>query len=199
MRLRLKKAGVDDLGDGVIDDIEEGIERIDSIIDELQEFSHRGAPGGRRFFLHEAVQSALKILAEPIKNSGVSIEQDNDPEVALVANKNQLTQVISNLVLNAIQALEGVNKPLIRISVSEDRPDWVRCSVSDNGSGIPPKELRRLFDPFYTTKDPGIGTGLGLSVCLRIVNAHGGQIQVDSEEGKGTVFRVLLPVLNKDV
>src|SRR5512144_1742871 len=96
-----------------------------------------------------------------------------------------------NLLVNAAQAIEGHGKITIRTGQEGDHV-WIE--VSDTGIGIPPENIPRLFDPFFTTKPVGKGTGLGLAVSFKIVEKHHGRIEVQSENGKGSTFRVTLPV-----
>jgi signal transduction histidine kinase len=109
----------------------------------------------------------------------------------LMASRDHLSGVWLNLLLNAIDAID--QDGTIRVSA---RPSSEKLSVSiaDSGSGIPPERINRIFEPFYTTKAPGRGTGLGLSVCHRVVRQHGGSILVNSQEGVGTEFIVELPI-----
>jgi two-component system, NtrC family, sensor kinase len=110
----------------------------------------------------------------------------------------QLQEIVLNLVLNAIQAIDGPHG-LIRVRVGPSaKPDRCVIEVSDNGKGIPEENLGRIFDPFFTTKGAlgggqQPGTGLGLTVCYNIIHSHGGDIEVSSKPGKGSTFRVLLP------
>ena len=97
-----------------------------------------------------------------------------------------------NLLLNAVDAIDN---DVGRISVvTKNYGNEIRVSIADTGKGIPQEQLSRIFEPFYTTKDPGHGTGLGLSVCHRTIKQHGGHILVDSQIGSGTEFTVILPV-----
>jgi signal transduction histidine kinase len=98
---------------------------------------------------------------------------------------------LTNLILNAVQAMKGGGAITIRTRATEDT---CLIQIEDTGCGIPPDVLPRIFDPFFTTKATGEGTGLGLSVSLGIVERHGGQILVDSEVEKGTVFTIRLPI-----
>jgi signal transduction histidine kinase len=103
-----------------------------------------------------------------------------------------LQQVFMNLLLNSIQAMPDGGT--ITVSVAVDRPDFVRFDVRDTGQGMEPETLQHIFEPFFTTKSAGRGTGLGLAVTYSIVKRHGGEIKVESEIGRGTVFTVLLPI-----
>ena len=115
----------------------------------------------------------------------------------VLADPNQLQQVFLNILMNAADALDqgmgegGIKQLTIR---SERIEGSVELRFSDNGPGIPEKEILRIFDPFYTTKEPGKGTGLGLSVCYRIVEGLGGTIKAESNAGEGTTVIVSLPL-----
>src|SRR5205814_3637904 len=109
-------------------------------------------------------------------------------------DRHMLEQVFMNLILNAVQAIRGGGAITIRTHVSEER---CVIQVEDTGCGIPTSVLPRIFDPFFTTKGTGEGTGLGLSVSIGIIERHGGQILVESEVGKGTVFTVCLPLRDR--
>jgi CheY-like chemotaxis protein len=117
---------------------------------------------------------------------------------SVLANESRLGQVFLNLIVNAAQAIpEGrADANEIRLSTRTHGPagEFVLVEVADTGSGIPPAIRHKLFDPFFTTKPAGVGTGLGLAICHRIVTGLGGDISVTSEVGKGTTFRILLPI-----
>ena len=104
---------------------------------------------------------------------------------------SQINQIFLNLLTNAAQAIEGFGKIVIKTLADEQ---YVHVVVRDNGKGIPPEHLARIYDPFFTTKPIGEGTGSGLSIVFGIVKDHGGHIQVKSEVGKGTAFCVSLPI-----
>jgi signal transduction histidine kinase len=96
--------------------------------------------------------------------------------------------------LNAIDAMEGRGVMTVRTGIGPDRSDEVMVELEDTGVGISRDDLSKIFEPFFTSKQPGRGTGLGLSICYGIVNQHGGRILVDSQVNSGAVFRVLLPI-----
>ncbi len=119
----------------------------------------------------------------------------------VMADPTQIHQIVMNLCTNAAHAMKDTGGRLT-VSLTEAREvpgDFLRISVRDTGKGIEPGILERIFDPYFTTKGPGQGTGLGLAVVHGIVESCGGRIDVESEEGKGTVFHVLLPVVDSDV
>jgi two-component system NtrC family sensor kinase len=113
--------------------------------------------------------------------------------VRILADAVQIKQVLINLMINAIDAMEHTTRKDLQVRVAV-RGAMAELSVQDTGHGIPPEKLNRIFDPFFTTKSAERGTGLGLSVCLGIVGQHGGEIAVSSVPGEGTVFTVLLPL-----
>jgi signal transduction histidine kinase len=117
------------------------------------------------------------------------------------ADPNRLRQVFLNLMMNACDAIStGENKAngkiviKTKVIVNNGQPDMMKIEFIDNGPGILPDNLVNIFDPFYTTKEPGKGTGLGLSVCHGIIGEHGGKINVKSELGKGANFIIKLPI-----
>jgi signal transduction histidine kinase len=98
------------------------------------------------------------------------------------------------LMLNAVDAMDDRGKLTVRTGTNPSRADEVVVEIEDNGIGIPRADQSKIFEPFYTTKPPGRGTGLGLSICYGIVEDHQGRIEVESQPGRGTTFRVFLPV-----
>jgi two-component system NtrC family sensor kinase len=143
--------------------------------------------------LNETVNGALKLLQhEFVSRSLTLIWEPAEGLPLIMASQDQLQGVWINLLSNALDALENGHNEL-RISTRQQGKE-VRVVVADNGKGIPPDKLKRIFEPFYTTKAPGRGTGLGLSVSYRVIKQHGGNIQVESKPGGGTQFSVLLPV-----
>ena len=112
----------------------------------------------------------------------------------VVADSFQIKQVILNILINAKYAVGKENKKGIIIIKTENKEDYVRITLTDNGIGISEKNLGHIFDPFFTTKEIGEGTGLGLSICHGIINKHGGRIFAESEPGERTTFTVDLPV-----
>jgi DNA-binding response OmpR family regulator len=146
----------------------------------------------------EVIGNALCLVAKELERTNVRLERDFREGPRVRMSPGQLQEIVLNLVLNAIQAIEGPNG-VIRIRVGPSaKPDRCVIEVSDSGKGIPDENLGRIFDPFFTTKGAlgggqQPGTGLGLTVCYNIIHSHGGDIEVASKLGKGSTFRVLLP------
>ena len=124
------------------------------------------------------------------KRLTVALELDRTMGALVLADEEQLVQVFMALLLNAVDAMAEQGTVTLRSRADDGH---VVVEVIDQGVGIRRADLNKIFEPFYTTKPPGRGTGLGLSVCYSIVSAHGGRIEVDSTPGAGSVFRILLP------
>ncbi len=143
--------------------------------------------------VNETIQRALALLGHELGSRSIFLQFDPAIDLPMVnASQDHLQGVWLNLLINAVDA---VNKKTGKISIRTQKTnDAVQVLVSDNGQGIPPEKISRIFEPFYTTKEPGHGTGLGLSVCHQIVTRHGGQIFVSSRLDVGTTFTVILPI-----
>ena len=136
----------------------------------------------------------INILSGSFQNAeGVDISFKVEPEeLEILADEKLISQVLINLVKNAFQANAENNKAQVVISSRTGENNRPEIRVTDNGPGIPPEILEKIFVPFFSTKAEG--SGIGLSLSRQIIRNHGGQISVDSEAGKGTIFRVSLPV-----
>ncbi len=150
----------------------------------------------RRCSLNGVVKEAVKLVGRQCEVAGVKIETDLAPRLPLFsANRGQLVEIALNLAMNAWHAMpEGGTLSFHTASLSRDRGEWVELRVSDTGPGIPREIGDKIFKPFFSTKDPNIGTGLGLSVVDTIVKQHGGRIRYRSKPGQGTSFVVSFPV-----
>jgi len=183
-----------------LDDMQESYDRINDIVKELRDFSQKSHEIDIDYEVSDSIASAVRMLRQEIEESGVRVELDLQPNLRIEAVKNQITQVLINLVHNAVHALEKSEKSdgrEIRIqSFASDR--LAQIVVRDNGPGIQHDSLKKIFDPFFTTKDPGVGTGLGLSICYRIIEAHSGEISVQSEPGVYSQFTVKLPLSRQE-
>ncbi|KAB2927408.1 MAG: PAS domain S-box protein [Dechloromonas sp.] len=169
----------------------EGLSRVRKIVQDLKSFSRVGEQEWQEADLHQGLDSTLNIVWNELKYKCKVIKEYGDipPVYCLIS---QLNQVFMNLLVNAGQAIES--QGTITIRTSRQGTDAVCVEVADSGSGIPPENLNRIFDPFFTTKPIGKGTGLGLSLSYNIVRRHHGRIDVSSEPGVGTSFRIILPI-----
>jgi two-component system NtrC family sensor kinase len=182
-----------DLG-SLVDAISEGARRATAIAQDLGQFAHADPSLRVAADLHAGIESTLNLLRHELRG-GVRIERDFAANIPpLECYPGPLNQVFMNLFINAAQAIEADGT--IRIRTRLVVPDRVEIVVSDTGKGIPQEHLARIFEPFFTTKGPGgrSGSGLGLAISYGIVERHGGRILVESEEGRGTEFRVVLPL-----
>lgn len=178
----------DDIGDLLAESLD-GLQRVRRIVKDLKDFSHVGELEKQSAHLESGLDSTLNVVWNEIKyKAEVVKEYGGIPEINCIAS--QLNQVFMNLLVNAVQAIEDHGRITIRTG-HDEKNVWVE--VEDTGKGIKPEQLGKIFDPFFTTKSVGMGTGLGLSLSYGIVKKHNGWIEVKSELGKGTSFRVFLP------
>ena len=174
-------------------DNEEGAEKVSDIVNSLKSFSHSAEVEFRELDIYDCIQKSLKVVANVLKSQrDVKV---NVPEQlpVVMGSASQIQQVLINLLVNAAQAT-GVYGSIV-VSAME-RGHCLDIAVTDDGCGMDEHTISRLFTPFFTTKEVGVGTGLGLSVSHGIVEAHGGEILVTSEPGKGSTFTVVLPCQN---
>jgi signal transduction histidine kinase len=169
-----------------------GIEQISEIILNLKNFSRLDRSKVSRFNLNEGLESTLVIARNLVKHKTVKRKLGEIPLIE--CSPSQVNQVFLNLITNAAQATADDQSGEISIASSVTPNGYVRVEIGDNGHGIPENVLSKIFDPFFTTKEVGKGTGLGLSIAYKIVQEHGGRIDVKSKVGHGTTFTVLLPV-----
>jgi two-component system NtrC family sensor kinase len=151
--------------------------------------------------IRDVVLAALDITGYALKTSGVEIKLDLAEDVPpVLGDADQLHQVFMNLIINAQQALQDQSLPRkVSLTSRYDRAaNAIRIHVADNGPGIPEPVRNRIFEPYFTTKPVGMGTGVGLAVCLGIVEAHGGTVTVESRDGSGTTFTIVLPAAGLD-
>ena len=176
----------------------DGLGRIAEIVRSMKEFSHADQAEKSPVDLNRAIKSTLVIASTEYKYVA-DVVTDLAPDLPLVTcHGGQINQVVLNLVVNAAHAIGDVvkgtpNKGKITVKTRVEG-GYVVISVSDTGGGIPESIRQRIFDPFFTTKEVGRGTGQGLSIAHNAIKAHGGTFEFDTEVGKGTTFRVRLPV-----
>jgi signal transduction histidine kinase len=168
--------------------------RCADIVQSLLTFSPRKYPEFCRVDLNKLVKNIMRLLHHRLKQLPANIitlalAQDLP---AIKGNPAELEQVILNLVLNALDAVDGATGE-ITLRTGSQKDNWVILEVRDNGMGIEAEHMNKLFEPFFTTKPLGQGIGVGLSTCYHILQAHGGNIAVESAPGKGAVFTAILP------
>ena len=154
--------------------------------------------------MNQVIQDTARIIERPASFRDIEIAMDLDPTLPQVwVDADLIKQVIMNMLVNAQHAIEHEGSITVRtrrlaqpksVEPGAQPVPMVEISIVDTGCGIPEKNLKRIFDPFFTSKEVGKGTGLGLSVSHGIVRAHGGLIEVESMVGKGSTFRIYLPV-----
>lgn len=180
---------IDDMGE-LIGDTVEGASRIKVIVSDLLEFSNVNRPDLAETEINSLMEKTVKLAQSDFKD-GVTIEFEPAGEINCVCHGGKIGQVFLGLLLNANDAFEGPGEVKIRI---KQISKIVCIEIVDSGRGIPEAQLIKIFDPFYTTKDVGEGTGLGLHVARSHVESHEGKIKVDSTVGVGTKFTILLPI-----
>lgn len=182
------------------------VERINAIVSQLLNFSRPVKPTLVPLSLHTSLDAAWQLVVQQIKSRGLTFSRDyNAPNDRLLGDHGLLGQVFLNLFLNGMDAMERggtltvsthtvyVPQPLWQQGQKQEDKAWIEVRVRDTGYGIAPEDRQRIFDPFFTSK--ANGTGLGLSVAHDIIVEHQGLIDVESEPGVGTCFRILLPLI----
>jgi signal transduction histidine kinase/ActR/RegA family two-component response regulator len=182
---------IDSIGDCI-----SAANRIHAIVKTLNVFSRRSdTTAPMAVDVNDEIRTVLRLIGKEIKFQGAIFEHQLDPRLPRVmAPPNSITQVVTNLVVNALQALEASPQPSPRIWIRTSfDDDHVLLEIGDNGPGMNPDVMARIFDPFFTTKPIGKGTGLGLAITKQLVHKMEGEIFVESEPGEGTRFNVIVP------
>jgi two-component system NtrC family sensor kinase len=175
-----------------------GLNRIHQIVQDLRYFSRERTTESRPIRVAGLVEASVNLVRHEARyRTKVTLDLADDPP--LVSDANRLSQVILNLLLNAVQSIEPGNPAENEVRVTtRRRSDFLEISVSDTGVGIEQSQLERVFEPFYTTREPGEGTGLGLSISRDIMRAIGGDIEVESEPRVGSTFTLKIPLTRDD-
>jgi signal transduction histidine kinase len=172
------------------------ITRLERIVQDLLSFARPSDPKGITIAADTVIREVQGLMSQNLESRGVQLVVESSPELLIHADSGHLKQVLINLVRNAAEAIEGAGTVTLRTRAARaplagHPADVVILEVADNGKGIPPEVEKRLFDPFFSTKEAG--TGLGLSIAARIVEKHGGVLQYQTRPGHGTTFGVVLP------
>jgi signal transduction histidine kinase/putative methionine-R-sulfoxide reductase with GAF domain len=171
--------------------IEEEINRINEIVDQFLRFAKPAPPLLEKTEVVSIFKETLQLLRPQIEKQRIAVKKEFQTLPPIWMDREQMKQVILNLLLNAIQALPKGGNLALKGQIAED-DQWIQLSIQDSGVGIPGEDIDKLFDPFFSTKEGGIG--LGLSIAHRIIDQHHGKIEVESAAGKGTLFTVWLPI-----
>ena len=195
-QLLIRKTAADDIHKDValnyLSKIERETTRGSKLIRNLLDFARQSPPTLNEVNLNDIVNRAFDLVAHSAELNNVQVIKNlNHSLPKLMADFDQLQQVFTNIILNAIQAMPQGGKLTMQTSASGNQ---VKLEVKDTGCGISPENMRKLFTPFYTTKEEVKGVGLGLAVAYGIIKRHHGTIEVQSKEGKGTIFTIKLPL-----
>ena len=175
--------------------IKQESDRAKTVIRDLLLFARTTERGSGPVDINEVIAQSVRLLAYPLRNAGVHVELQLDPTVPLITGDTQkLQQVLLNVIGNAEHAMLGRDERQLVVRTTHDSEHAVITAV-DTGVGMSAEVRRRIFEPFYTTKPAGVGTGLGLSVSYGIIHAHGGTISVESEPDVGSTVSIMLPAL----
>jgi signal transduction histidine kinase len=173
--------------------INEGIDDIETVVKKLLGFARQQSTSEHLININDAIHKVINLFELRLKEKKIDIRVDCADSLGEVRIDFHLFQeVVMNLILNSYDAIE--NNGSITISTGVQDAGHVFMEIRDTGAGIAPDDMKKIFDPFFTTKDVGIGTGLGLSVCMGIIESHGGRIEVRSTPEVETIFKIILPV-----
>jgi hypothetical protein len=185
----------------VLQDIERETKRCADIVWSLTTFSRMGKQGEEGYQKEDfatIIDRAVKLLSYRIEREHVSLTQhvaEGTPKIWMEVNSMQ--QVLLNLICNALDSLMASQKKEIHIEVYRE-DDFLQVTVADSGCGLAPENLEKIYDPFFTTKPIGQGTGLGLTTSRSIIDSHGGDITCESKPGVGTTFKIHLPIERRE-
>ena len=176
--------------------IADGSQRVANIVKRLLTFARQTKPVRTMANLNELIENTLKLRDYVLKTGNIDVVTRFDPELPWsVIDPGQLQQVFLNLIVNAEQAMKGAHGRGTLTITTEKKKNNILISFKDDGPGITKENMRQMFQPFFTTKAPGEGTGLGLSLSRSIILEHGGTMKVESESGQGATFIIELPII----
>jgi two-component system NtrC family sensor kinase len=182
----------------MLDDILTQAIRASGIVKNLLDFSRAETATTQDVDLAQLLRETIKIAGNQITINKINLHQDIPADLPLVqGNRQGLQQVFLNLIINAVQAMSDGGE--LQVTAEADKNKRIVVKVQDTGGGISPENLPHIFDPFFTTKEVGQGTGLGLSVSYGIIKKHGGRIDVDSRQDKGSIFTVVIPTREETI
>ena len=173
-------------------------DRARDIVDRIRDHIKKAPPRMARFDLNEAIDEVIVLARNAIIKNGVSVQTRlSDGLLPIQGDRVQLQQVVLHLILNAVEAMGSIEAGARELSIrTKQDQTGVLVAVGDSGPGIDPEHLERVFESFYTTKSSG--TGMGLSICRSIIDAHGGRLWAEANQPRGAVFQFILPARNRD-
>jgi C4-dicarboxylate-specific signal transduction histidine kinase len=185
-------------------DIVANVDRAAGVIKHVRDFARQSELVRSKVNINDPIRDVFKVLGHQLKVHDIDVTLDLDPDIPdITAEHNRLEQVFINLVSNAIDAMDekssqpGLqNSPKRLFIKSFAENDQVVVHVKDTGTGMPEEVKNKIFEPFFTTKKVGKGTGLGVSISYGIVKDYSGSIEIDSEIGEGTTFKLMFPVVS---
>jgi PAS domain S-box-containing protein len=195
----LAQSPPDDPKRRLLEIIEQEVERMGLLVSNLLQFSRRGQDQVSSVNVHDELDKAVELIQHQLKQRKIEVVRQYASGLPFVfADRQKIRQVLLNLFTNANDAMAQGGSLTLRtgIEVIQGGRKAIRVEVNDTGHGIPPENLKRVMEPFFTTKEEGKGTGLGLAICRRIVQEHHGSMEIDSTQGQGTTVRLVLPVSN---
>jgi len=165
------------------------------VIRDLMTYSRKNRSSSEMINIVNVLENSLKMAMRGIDFRSVTVRKNYNQTDMIQANAIEIQQVLLNLIVNAVQAMNGDG--VLSLDVKQEDSDII-IVVQDTGKGIEKENIDKVFNPFFTTKEPGVGTGLGLSIAYHIISKAGGRILLDSEAGKGTTFTIILPAANQE-
>jgi two-component system NtrC family sensor kinase len=175
-------------------------DRASQVVKNLLEFSRTERPLLLELCINDVLDRTMKLIKNQIMVTGIQLKRENSNDLPPIKGRSQdLQQAFINILLNSIQAMKDLSgENIITIRTGPGPDGYIRIDFSDTGIGINPEDMKYIFDPFYTTKPVGRGTGLGLSLVYGIIRTHGGYVEVKSETNIGTTFSIYLPIAVND-
>jgi PAS domain S-box-containing protein len=179
--------------------IADGSKRVAEIVRRMLTFARQTTPIKKHVDIHELIDTTIDLRSYVLRTSGIEVVKNYHADISGISvDPSQIQQVFLNLLINAEYAIKQSNSPGVITINTETDDTFLRVVLSDNGPGIPVEVMNKLFQPFFTTKDPGQGTGLGLSLSRAIIVEHGGRLDVESPPGQGARFTIELPLTRSE-
>jgi len=194
VQLLLARGNLDESGRECLQNMYQEAKRAGAISTELLSFARRGKPEKSLISIQEVIQKSLELLIHRLRNSNIEVVVKLQPDMPKsMADHHQMQKVFTNIIANAEQAMtEAHGKGRLHIK-AQVAGEIIRITFDDDGPGIKPKDLKNIFDPFFSTRETGLG--LGLSICCAIIEGHGGCIYAMNRPEKGATFVVELPIV----